>query len=113
MVLFKSGATSAGRILKSWSKMSDFDRFMISHGYPSHNSGAALTRGNLISAGHGRWGSYSDHDVPLLTEHHAADVVHALGDGVPGPGHGDAPLSAARQSVASHLKKEGKVSDVC
>ena len=102
MVLFKSGATSAGRILKSWSKMSDFDRFMISHGYPSHNSGAGLTWGDLISAGHGRWG-YSDHDVPLLTEHDAADVVHALCDGVPGPGHGDAPLSAARQSVACHL----------
>ena len=80
--------------------MSDFDMFMISHGKSCQNSGAALTLGNLIRSGS------RCQDVQTLTEHHAADVVHALGDGVPGPGYSDAPLSAARQSVASNLKWE-------
>ena len=80
--------------------MSDFDMFMISHGKSCQNSGAALTRGNLIRSGP------RCQDVQTLTEHHAADVVHALGDGVPGPGHGDTPLSAAGQRVAGNLKWE-------
>ena len=80
--------------------MSDFDMFMISHGKSCQNSGAALTRGNLIRSGP------RCQDVQTLTEHHAADVVHALGDGVPGPGHGDAPLRAARQRVAGNLNWE-------
>ena len=38
-----------------------------------------------------------------LTEHDAADVVDALGDALPAPGHGDAPLSAPGQRVAGNL----------
>ena len=38
-----------------------------------------------------------------LTEHDAADVVDALGDGLLAPGHRDAALRAARQRVARHL----------
>ena len=36
-------------------------------------------------------------------EEDAADVVDALGDALPAPGHGDAPLSAPGQRVAGNL----------
>ena len=41
-----------------------------------------------------------------LTEHDAADVVNTLGDRLSPPGHGDTPLSAARQSVTSNLQSK-------
>ena len=44
--------------------------------------------------------------VVSLTEHDAADVVNTLGDGLSASRHGDTPLSAARQSVASNLRSK-------
>ena len=41
-----------------------------------------------------------------LTEHDAADVVNTLGDGLSASRHGDTPLSAAWQGVASNLRSQ-------
>ena len=44
------------------------------------------------------WGRPGPH-----LQHHAADVVDALGDGVGGPGNGHRPLRRVRQHLAGHL----------
>ena len=46
---------------------------------------------------------YDNDNLMPLTEHDAADVVDALGDALPAPGHGDAALSAPGQRVAGNL----------
>ena len=44
------------------------------------------------------WGQPGPH-----LQHHAADVVDALGDGVGGPGNGHRPLRRVRQHLAGDL----------